>query len=499
MAGHVFLIALALGAGPAPKEVSDADKQAFFKLLAGLEFQPAGHAAIFTEKSVKRAAPFAPVLFALTEKDLHKKEFTPFLLLTLQLAEIDEARLYGVKNFARIAHPRIKLFWANALFQARQPPICSSYAMASSERTKRSTTSTAQCSRNSKERVIWPTRSPSSRRWGWSETLQEDGFQTGGFSYTAANCVFAPGPAVRSPARQRWLQAGQRKRGSCSPGCPQEHNEPTFDSAHQAGPRNLVIQRPLLSISARRPLVPLDHPGQRRPWLPFTKAADSLRETCQGSVHSVRRSVVADRRRLVPDHGAGIAASSRRGRCAELRGSEMTSAAFGSFGMSMPFIAKTFSIWPGDCLGRLPRKQAKMAAPRELHRPEPAGAQGGGNQLEMARSTIYGRWMEERITSSSRACIARPSQTQPLKVCARIIGPLPTARSSSATALSSPAGVLHVIHPALMGAGSEIAIEQAGLRRLGDSIQLHAEADRSGSLTPWSRTPCSSCGCGQKR
>ena len=122
MSASFLIIALVLSVGQIPKEVGDADKQAFLKLVPGLEVQAAGHAAIFTEKSLTEAAPFARVLFALNEKDLAMKDLLPLLMLTWQLAGLDTAREYGIKNFDGIAHPQIKRWWAFGLFRHRAAP-----------------------------------------------------------------------------------------------------------------------------------------------------------------------------------------------------------------------------------------------------------------------------------------------------------------------------------------------------------------------------------------
>ena len=123
MSTKILLVGLAVGLAQAPKEPTDADKQAFFKLLVNLPTQPAGHGPpVFTKEALKKAAPSAPVLFTLTEKDLERKEIQGLQILAWQLAGNNEARQYGVKNFAGIAHPSIKLWWSVGLFEAKAAP-----------------------------------------------------------------------------------------------------------------------------------------------------------------------------------------------------------------------------------------------------------------------------------------------------------------------------------------------------------------------------------------
>ncbi|MCE9555360.1 MAG: hypothetical protein K8T91_18580 [Planctomycetes bacterium] len=201
MSASVLLIGLALIVGQAPNEVSNADKQAFFKLLSGLEVQAAGHAAIFTEKAVKEAAPFAPVLFALTEKDLEMKEASPLLVLTWQLAGVDTARQYGIKNFGRILHPQIKRQWAFGLFQEKAaPPEIVAFLRQELEREGvEREFGLGPHFQAFKEKVILADEIAKQPKVELvKKHVQKNRFPKhgGGFDYHISNCIFAPGPLL---------------------------------------------------------------------------------------------------------------------------------------------------------------------------------------------------------------------------------------------------------------------------------------------------------------
>jgi hypothetical protein len=201
MSANVLLISLVLGVGQPPKEVSDADKQAFFKLVAGLPGEPVGHAAIFTKEAVKKAAPFARVLFALTEKDLEKEESGAFMILTWQLAGVEQARDYGIKNFARIAHPRIKVWWADALFgQNAAPPEIVTFLRKALEREGEYLDHFhGPHFQARKERVILADEINKQPKVELvKKHVQKNRFPAhgGGFDYHSAYCIFAPGPLL---------------------------------------------------------------------------------------------------------------------------------------------------------------------------------------------------------------------------------------------------------------------------------------------------------------
>jgi hypothetical protein len=117
MSTKLFLIALALGMAEPAKKVPEADKKAFLKKLAKLPTR----GEFFTKDAVKKAIPDTHILLALTPKDLGNYDLYPFLALSRGLIEHKEARQYGTKNFDKIAHPTIKLFWAAMLFDKDTP------------------------------------------------------------------------------------------------------------------------------------------------------------------------------------------------------------------------------------------------------------------------------------------------------------------------------------------------------------------------------------------
>jgi hypothetical protein len=99
--------------GAATKEVSDAQKQEFIRLLKTLpkcgEF--------YCDEAIEKVRPYLPVLFALSEKDLEKLDIYPFLAISQGLLALPEHREYGVLHFADIRHPRLMLFWAASLYE----------------------------------------------------------------------------------------------------------------------------------------------------------------------------------------------------------------------------------------------------------------------------------------------------------------------------------------------------------------------------------------------
>ena len=92
--------------------VSDAQKEEFINLLKTLPTK----GEFYTDKAVIKAAQYLPVLFALTEKDIENYDIYPFAALSRGLCEHEEHREYGVRNFAKIRHPELKLFWGVVLF-----------------------------------------------------------------------------------------------------------------------------------------------------------------------------------------------------------------------------------------------------------------------------------------------------------------------------------------------------------------------------------------------
>jgi hypothetical protein len=118
-----FMCILGLILGQDAERVSSSEKRDFLKLFDALPREKEG---IFGDKAIEKAAPYTHVLLALTEKDieqygkvhgLKKTSLAPFLSLSVGLMDRKKPREYGVKSFAHIAHPVIKLTWAAGLFE----------------------------------------------------------------------------------------------------------------------------------------------------------------------------------------------------------------------------------------------------------------------------------------------------------------------------------------------------------------------------------------------
>lgn len=94
--------------------VSDVQKMEFIELLKGLPRD----VEFYTEEGVRKATPYLPILFALTEKDLERYDIYPFLAVSRGLCDQKDERNYAVRNFSHIRHKTLKLFWAVILFDA---------------------------------------------------------------------------------------------------------------------------------------------------------------------------------------------------------------------------------------------------------------------------------------------------------------------------------------------------------------------------------------------
>ncbi|MBL8796506.1 MAG: hypothetical protein JNM56_21580, partial [Planctomycetia bacterium] len=119
MSRTILVAALLLGPALADteKEVTDAEKKDFFKLLTKLPTK----GEFFTDEAIKTVAPHTRVLLALTEKDLEKHDLYAFIALSRGLVDQKEPRQYATKNFTKIAHPTLKLAWATMLLEEKAP------------------------------------------------------------------------------------------------------------------------------------------------------------------------------------------------------------------------------------------------------------------------------------------------------------------------------------------------------------------------------------------
>jgi hypothetical protein len=93
-------------------QISDAQKKTFIELLKTLPVK----GEFFTDEAVTKAAPYLPVLFALTEKDIQQYDVYPFLALSRGLCNHRMHRDYATRHFAEIRHQELKLFWGSILF-----------------------------------------------------------------------------------------------------------------------------------------------------------------------------------------------------------------------------------------------------------------------------------------------------------------------------------------------------------------------------------------------
>jgi hypothetical protein len=73
----------------------------------------------FTDEAVEKAASHTRVLLALTAQDIGKRDIYPFLALSRGLMSRKNERAFGIKQFGRIAHPTLKLFWGAVLFDQK--------------------------------------------------------------------------------------------------------------------------------------------------------------------------------------------------------------------------------------------------------------------------------------------------------------------------------------------------------------------------------------------
>jgi hypothetical protein len=207
MTATILLVACALGQAQPEKTVTDAEKTAFLKLLATLPTER----EFYTEEAVKKAVPYTRVLLALTEKDLKEHGIYPFLALSAGLMGHKEARQYAAANFARIAHPTLKLSWAIMLFRLpKAPPEVVPFlrkALDSKEAARTISSLLGPGFEDFKDEVI---RASETGKLMKVELVKRHSIQVfpkygGGGAYTNSNYLFAPGPLVYAvrPLNQR--------------------------------------------------------------------------------------------------------------------------------------------------------------------------------------------------------------------------------------------------------------------------------------------------------
>lgn len=127
MTSRVLIIILALTLTPIQaghsicdvqvgQEVSDAQKREFIELLKTLPFK----GEFYTQEAARKAGPYLPVLFSLTERDTEKDDLYAFVAISVGICQDKARRVYAVTHFGEIRHPKLKLFWAALLFNLKE-------------------------------------------------------------------------------------------------------------------------------------------------------------------------------------------------------------------------------------------------------------------------------------------------------------------------------------------------------------------------------------------
>ncbi len=203
----IFLVALALGFAEPDQVVTEAEKKAFLELLGTLPTRRES----FTKEAIEKAAPHTRVLLALTSKDIGELDLYPFLALSSGLASRNDTREYAVANFAKIAHPTLKLAWASMLLdqKAASPEIITFLrkAIESKDDSKSLAGMLGPTYEDFRARVIEADDLRQPMKLVLVKEHSTDAFPPNRdrFAYTSKQCVFGPGRsfcAVR-PVEQR--------------------------------------------------------------------------------------------------------------------------------------------------------------------------------------------------------------------------------------------------------------------------------------------------------
>lgn len=108
---------------PVNKNGLQPSEERFVKLL----FTLPRNEELLTDEAIKKAGPYLPVIFDLTEKDLEKYKVAPYGIAVVlgSLCSREEYKDYEVSHFADIRHPEEKLFLGSILFEkgAASPEI----------------------------------------------------------------------------------------------------------------------------------------------------------------------------------------------------------------------------------------------------------------------------------------------------------------------------------------------------------------------------------------
>jgi len=108
------LLAVVLVFGQGLHQVSTSDKSEFIGLLRTLPTK----GEFYSEEAVRKAGPYMPTLFSLTEADIRKYDFYQFGAISRGLCDQKDQRDYAVHHFEEIRHPKLKLLWAVMLFNS---------------------------------------------------------------------------------------------------------------------------------------------------------------------------------------------------------------------------------------------------------------------------------------------------------------------------------------------------------------------------------------------
>lgn len=114
-----LMLLLVLTPWQVTSKVSDAQKQEFIKLLHELPVK----GEFYTDEAIRKATPYLPVLFALTEQDIKEYDVYPFFAISRGLCDAGAQREYAVRHFTEIRHSELKLFWGAMLFDSKNPSL----------------------------------------------------------------------------------------------------------------------------------------------------------------------------------------------------------------------------------------------------------------------------------------------------------------------------------------------------------------------------------------
>ena len=103
------------------QEVSGDRKREFLELLKSLPFK----GEFYTREAGRKAAPYLPVLFSLTEQDTEKYDLYAVVAISVAISQDKERRAYAVAHFGEIRHPKLKheVAWIDLCAIIREPRL----------------------------------------------------------------------------------------------------------------------------------------------------------------------------------------------------------------------------------------------------------------------------------------------------------------------------------------------------------------------------------------